>query len=118
MDYSKLAKLAQSTIKKYGRSVTITRTTPQSYSVVSDAQVAVEAAFGTSAVLKNPTRREIDGTNVLAGDVFAVISGAGVAFEPAPEDTVTIGAEVWNVVTVQAASPAETAISYTLQLRK
>ena len=108
--YSRFASRAADLLEKYGKTVTLTRAAGGTQTVK-----ALEEAYEDKSV---------DGRVVEVGDVklhMAVTStaGAAVAKPEADADTVTYAdGTVWMVKRVMPVSPADTAVLYTLQLRR
>lgn len=61
------------------------------------------------------------GSTILSGDkkaIIAALDSAGTAITPAPGDTLTIMAVVWQVIAVDTLSPQGEALLHTVQVRK
>lgn len=117
-DYAKTAATAARLLLKFGRSVTITRTTPGTYDPATGAPgTGTTATHAGTAVLLNYAQRDIDGTHVRVGDQRAYIA-PDLAVTPQTGDTLTIGGEVWSVIASRPLAPAGTVVLHEAQVRR
>lgn len=117
-DYNKAAATAARMLARFGQPVTVTRSTPGGY----DPETGTNGAGSTQTwapmgVKLDYAQREIDGTNIRAGDQRVYMS-AFSGLDPQTGDTVTIGAEAWRVVTSRTLAPAGVAVLLDVQVRK
>jgi hypothetical protein len=94
-NYAEMQAVASELIAEFGQQGTVTRTT---------APDAIEGGEGTTTeypaklVPMAYSAREIDGTNILAGDVQIYISSVGLAIEPKPGDLVTASGKTFRII--------------------
>lgn len=93
--YARLQATAQRLIAKFGQQGTVTRIA---------APDPIEGGDGTTTdypanlVPMAYSAREIDGTNILAGDMQIYISSVGLAIEPKPGDLVTASGKTFRII--------------------
>lgn len=117
-DYDKSAATASRLLAKFGATVTVTRTTPGAYDPATGTDAAGSAQTWTPAGVRlEYSQREIDGTNIKAGDQRVYMS-AVAGLDPQPGDTVTLGGEAWRVVTSRTLAPAGIAVLLDVQVRR
>lgn len=116
-DYANSAATALRLLTRFGRPVTVTRETPGAYDPATGTDAAGTSQTWTpSGVKLEYTQREIDGTNIKAGDQRVYMSAAA-GLDPQPGDAVTLGAEVWRVVKSSTLAPAGVAVLLDVQVR-
>lgn len=116
--YAEMAATAAEMLREFGVSVTVSRLTPGAY----DPETGTNAAGTTQTwtpwgVMLEYSQREIDGTNIKAGDQRVYMSTTA-DLDPKPADTVTIGTEVWRVVTSRTLAPAGLKVLLDVQVRR
>lgn len=102
-------------VAEVGFAATLTRpgtgpTTPWDATAVTPG-----AALAVTVMRDDWKKRHIDGTLVMAGDLF-VLMDATVA--PTPDDRLAIGGETWRVVRVTPTSPGGVNVLFEVQLRR
>ncbi len=113
--YDRMAQTANRLIDKYGRSITFRRATLSGSNF--NPTVATEDFTATAAII-DYSSREIDGTNILAGDKRALVKVEDLEIEPQPTDICFIGGVKHKVVQVRPTNPGGTVVMYDVQLRR
>lgn len=117
-DYAKTATTAQRMLARFGAPVTVTRETPGAYDPTTGTSTAGSSQSWTpSGVRLDYTQREIDGTNIKAGDQRVYLSTVD-GMTPTTGDAVAIGTEVWRVVISRPLAPAGVAVLHDVQVRR
>ncbi|PDT55039.1 MULTISPECIES: hypothetical protein [Sinorhizobium] len=93
--FARLQATAQRLIAKYGQAGTVTRITPPDPVNGGDP---VETAYTATLVPMQYEAREIDGTEILTGDVKIYISSVGLAIEPSPGNLVAVSGKTYRVI--------------------
>jgi hypothetical protein len=93
--YARMQATAQRLISKRGQQGTVTRIVEPDPSVGGDP---TETAYPATLVPMKYDAREIDGTNILAGDMQIYISSAGLAIEPTVGDYVSGNGKTFRIV--------------------
>ncbi|WP_421591092.1 hypothetical protein [Shinella sp. M27] len=93
--YTRLQATADRLIKSYGQAGTVTRLGPVDPVEGGDP---VATPYPAKLVPMAYSAREIDGTNILAGDMQIYISSMGLAIEPKPGDLVTASGKAFRIV--------------------
>lgn len=105
-----------------GQAVTLKTRTLGSRNAATGTRTMTVTTQTGSGVEKFYRAREIDGTQIRAGDRQFMLSGldaAGAVLSPgpAPSDLLTVGGIDYQVINVDVVQPAGTPIYYVLQLR-
>lgn len=117
-DYAKTAATALRLLTRFGATVTVSRETAGAYDPVTGTNAAGTTQTWTPSGLRlDYSQREIDGTLIKAGDQRVYMS-AVAGLDPQTGDTVTLGADVWRVVTSRTLAPAGTAVLLDVQVRR
>lgn len=114
--YTGLASTAQSLLIKFGQAVTLTRRTTSFFDPYEGVEAYTETSITGYGAAFDYATNEIDGATIQAGDVKMLLNA--VSTSPAPGDTWTSGADVWQVVDVKRMAPSGTVVAYELRLRK
>lgn len=93
--YTRLQATAQRLIAKFGQQGTVTRVGPVAPVEGGDP---VATPYPAKLVPMAYTAREIDGTNILAGDMQIYISSVGLAIEPKPGDLVGASGKTFRII--------------------
>lgn len=93
--YARLQATADRLIKKFGQQGTVTRLAPPDPIEGGDP---VETAYPAKLVPMAYSAREVDGTNILAGDMQIYISSVGLAIEPKPGDLVSASGKTFRII--------------------
>lgn len=93
--YGEMQEMASELISEFGQQGTVTRVAPPDPIEGGDP---VETAYPAKLVPMAYSAREIDGTNILAGDMQIYISSVGLAIEPKPGDLVTANGKTFRVI--------------------
>ena len=117
MDYTKTAIKAQRSLRKAGQAMTLTRITPGAYNTATGTVESTSASFTGFGVALNYAQAAIDGTNILQGDQRVYLDPL-LGATPQTGDTLTIGAEVWSVVTSRPLSPGGILVLNDVQIRR
>lgn len=80
--------------------VTYTSKGAPSYNAATGIPSSSDINYTIEAVRQRYAANEIDGDVVAAGDVKLMILASSLAATPKPNDTVTIGAEIYSVVSI------------------
>lgn len=94
-DYAEMQAVADELIAEFGQQGTVTRTTTPDPIEGGDP---VETTHPAKLVPMAYSAREIDGTNILAGDMQIYISSVGLTIEPKPGDLVTASGKTFRIV--------------------
>src|SRR3972149_4757763 len=107
----------KSLVDKYGRSATLTHT-PLTYSAVTGKSTAGTLVVTTLKIIPPYPYKEsyIDGDLIKAGDMQSGVAALDVT--PARNDKLTLGSDVWTVMSVEPLGVQDTMLVYLLQLRK
>lgn len=117
-DYADMATTAAELLAEFGATVTVTRTTPGARDADTGTLAAGATQTWTPAGVKlEYSQREIDGTQILAGDQRVYMSAVS-GLDPKPGDVVTLGAEAWRVVKSRTLAPAGVTVLLDVQVRK
>lgn len=116
MNYVALARTAAALIRRAGKTLSILRRSSGAYDAATGtATVTQSTAAAWGARLDYPTR-EVDGTQVIAGDTKLLLSPV-LTLVPQPGDVIVDGAERFGVIAVKTVSPAGTPVLYVVQGR-
>ncbi|MXN46060.1 hypothetical protein GR138_12750 [Shinella kummerowiae] len=94
-NYAEMQAVADELIAEFGQQGTVTRTTTPDPIEGGDGTTT---AYPAKLVPMAYSAREIDGTNILAGDVQIYISSVGLAIEPKPGDHVTASGKTFRII--------------------
>lgn len=117
MNYAKIASSAQRALRKAGQSLTLTRIVPGVYDPATGSVASTGATHTGFGVALNYAQNAIDGTMILQGDQRVYLDPL-IGATPQTGDILTIGAEIWNVVTSRPLSPAGIVVLHDVQVRK
>lgn len=113
-DYTGITASATGLIQKFGKSYTFTRTTDGGYNPATGTAGVVTNNFTKSACVFDYTAQDrADGT-ILAND-RRMLAESG-AYEIG--DTVTIGSDIYRVVSISEIAPGGDVVAANLQVRK
>ncbi|RVL05100.1 hypothetical protein CN151_10670 [Sinorhizobium meliloti] len=93
--YARLQATAQRLIAKYGQTGTVTRISEPDPVEGGDP---VETAYTATLVPMAYSAQEIDGTEILSGDMQIYISSVGLAIEPKPGDLVAASGKTFRMI--------------------
>jgi len=114
--YSNLSATALKLLTKFGQAVDISRDTTSSFNpatgITTPGAQVTDSGFGASF---DYTAQEIDGTNIIKGDIRLILNS--VTRTPESGDTVTIDSVVYRLMNVEKIAPAGTVVIYDIQLR-
>lgn len=115
--YSDLASVANELLAEFGQSVTIRHRTSGAYDpATGSATVTTTDEAGNAAVFDYDTKH-IDGTMIVRGDKYALLSPVGIT-APDTDDRLIVGGVEYSVVSVKTEAPAGTAVLHTVQIRR
>lgn len=114
--------LASLTSGGKGQAVTLKTRTLGARNAATGTRVQATTTQTGAGVEQAYSAREIDGTQIKAGDKQFMLSGldaAGAALSPgpSPSDLLTVGGVDWTIINVDPVQPAGTPIYFVLQLR-
>lgn len=116
MFYDKMAATASRLVVKFGKSITIRRTTAGTFDPVTGTQTGdTTADLTTNGIEQKIDTKLIDGTRIQNGDRMFVFDKTQV---PTVEDQIIVNSVPWSIVMVTPVSPAGTDIVYFVQVRK
>lgn len=115
--YSSPAAAAVRLLTKFGRPVTLIKTTTGEYDPATGTVSQSTSSFPAVAADFAYELRDIDGTTIQRGDK-RMLMAPDVAQAPANGDVVQVGGESWSVISVDTLAPAGEPVLYTLQVRK
>lgn len=117
-DYTRTANTAQSLLEKFGRDCTLSQITTGAYDYATGSapqtvnDITVKAAdFAVKGEIT------VNGTLIVAGDRYALISGIDVANVDL-EDRLTIDGVIWNIIAVVKIAPAGVPVIHKVYVRK
>jgi hypothetical protein len=114
--YLAMDKVASNLLKKFGVEVTFTQQTETGFNAGTGTPTFTTVVFTANAIRSFYDKREIDGTNIIAGDIKLTINNPATI--PKVGDKCAInGSAVQRVMEVTPISPAEENIIFTIQLR-
>ena len=117
-DYARAQATAERLLASFGARGAIRRQTPGSGPSYDPGPPVLTDHPATVAVTAY-TAREIDGTRIRATDKKALVSSAGLPFEPTTSDKLLdASGQAYTIVNVEVLRPAETTVLYTLQVRR
>lgn len=117
-DYDRAQGTAERLLVNFGARGAIRRQTPGSGPSYDPGPPVLTDHPATVAVTAY-TAREIDGTRIRATDKKALVSSAGLPFEPTTSDKLLdASGQAYTIVNVEVLRPAETTVLYTLQVRR
>jgi hypothetical protein len=108
--------LARSLSSAFGTDITITYVTAGSFNPTTQTATPSTSTSAVPAVISQFDVLEINGL-VEAGDVKVDVPALGIT-EPKADDTVTIGSDVFQVVSVRTTYSGDQAALYELQVRR
>ena len=108
--------LARSLSTAFGTDVTITYVTAGSFNPATQTATPSTSTSSVPAVISTFDLLEVSGL-VEAGDVKVDVPAQGVT-EPKSDDTVTIGSDVYQVISVRTTYSGDQAALYELQVRR
>lgn len=94
-NYAEMQAVADELIAEFGQQGTVMRIAPPDPIEGGDP---VPTPYTAKLVPMAYSAREIDGTNILAGDMQIYISSVGLAVEPKPGDLVTASGKTFRIV--------------------
>jgi hypothetical protein len=114
--YDNMAATARRLLTQYGQACTLTRTTTGEYDPdTGTAPVTTETQSVKCAVIDYPAAL-IDGSIIQVGDKKVIMESSATA--PQAVDTLTVGATVYQIISVKPLEPAGINVIYTLQVRR
>ncbi|WP_430434259.1 hypothetical protein [Methyloversatilis sp.] len=117
-DYARPAATAQRLLERFGRAVTLTRTTHGAYDSATGAPgTGTTVTHAGTAALLEYQQRDIDGTHIRVGDLRAYIA-PDIEITPQTGDTLTIGGEMWSVIASRPLAPAGVVVLHDAQVRR
>jgi hypothetical protein len=116
-----LKSVAQTLCRVLGTTAVMKRVN-SSYNPATGVETAADPASTTWTLTIAPpemySAREINGTTILAGDVKITVAAKDVVVAPQPNFSLTVGSDVYRVVTVETVDGGGSAVIYILQCRK
>lgn len=94
-NYAEMQAVADELIAEFGQQGTVTRIGLPDPIEGGDG---TETAYPAKLVPMAYSAREIDGTNILAGDMQIYISSVGLLIEPKPGDLVTANGKTFRII--------------------
>lgn len=115
-DYTKMAALGVKLLTRFGKSITLVRTTGNSVDPITGVvTVGTDASVVTTGVLKPYPEQLIDGTRILSSDKELVLSNEQAV---TATDKPTIDGENWSIVNIKTIKPANDVVCYFCQVRR
>jgi len=112
-DYTRAKDSAYSLINRFGKELSFSRETGESYDPVSGTVTSTTETYTADSVWLNYRNEEIDDTIILQGDARVLVAGSVEV-----DDRVTFEGEDWRVVTARPLSPAGVELFTEVQVRK
>ena len=94
-NYAEMQAVADELIAEFGQAGTVTR--PGTVDPIEGGD-PVPTTYSAKLVPMAYSAREIDGTNILAGDMQIYISSVGLAIEPKPGDLVGANGKTFRII--------------------
>lgn len=116
--YTDLRSTSADLIDKYGTSISVERDTEGSYDPATGTAAETSTTFTSAAVISSFKKSDIDGTNVLLGDLMLLVKASSGGWEPTRKDKVTIDGQEYFVVNFNPIKPGGTDVIYEVQIRK
>lgn len=115
--YTEMAEVAGDLLDEFGITITLTRVTGATPKLVSTgtAVAGTSTTYSPKGVVKNYPSNLIDGTLIRQGDKMVILDNT---IEPEMADELTFHGSTWNIVSITNYKPADTAICYSVQVRK
>lgn len=117
--------LATTLVGKFGKSATLGHIYTGAYNPVTGVASQSESTLTVRGVVERYGTSEIDGVNVLRGDVKWTVAAAAVTKTPSPNDTVDFGETtaggdpvLYTVLAVEPVYSGDLPALYVLQLRR
>lgn len=114
--YEDMAATAVELLAEFGAAVTLNRITPGAYDPATGTTVNVSTPYAGTGAKFDYEQKEIDGTNIRTGDQ-RVYMAPDLAVTPQTGDTLTIGAQVWQVIASRPLDPAGVVVLHDCQIR-
>lgn len=113
--YDNLAQTASGLLHQFGQSVTFHRGVVGQYDPSTGKPAVSTLSYTGFGAAFDYSRKEIDGTNVLSGDIKFLLERTTTT--PAVHDVVTIDGKGYRVLVVTPTAPGGTVVMYECQLR-
>lgn len=116
---TKLIPKAADLVDTYGKSVTWSVTTSTYNPASGDVSGVAVTTYTVKVTPPEPySERWIDGDLIRFGDAKVFLAAQGLAFTPAPGQTITIDSTVWIVVAANAIYTGESVALWEAQVRR
>ena len=115
-----LPNIAKNLLQQFGTDITITRLTSSTFNPATLGQSGTVDAQTVKCSPPSPYRAaQIDGTNVLFGDLSVVIADndPGFEFAPATGQHASFGGKAYSIVNVETIRSGDEVAAYQCQLR-
>lgn len=110
---------ALAVLTEFGKNVTFSVTSGGTNSPSTGAVTGATTTTYTVKAYPYPYEaRYVDGDVVQVGDAKLILAASGLAFTPAPGQSVTIDAAVWRVIAANAIYSGELVAAWELQVRR
>lgn len=114
--YNRMASVATRLLTKFGATVTVSRTTGETYDEIAETMSGGSVTtYSPKGLLVEYDDSLIDGTRIQKGDKMAILDNT---VKPASDDLLTVDEEQWNVVRWKTIKPSTVAVVYFVQVRK
>ena len=113
-NYANTAATALRLLQRFGASATIKRTTAGTYDPSTGTSAETVTSLATTAAVFDYKQSYIDGTLILQGDRYAILSNEN---EPKQGDHFTWQGEDFDVVNVKPLAPSGVKVIYEVQIR-
>lgn len=114
--YSDMAATATALLTEFGKTITLTRSSGDSYNPLTGETVTgPDTSVTTNGLLRPYQDKVIDGTRILSGDRELILSSEQ---QPLKDDRPVIGGEEWHIVNIKTIKPDDaTPLIYFCQVR-
>lgn len=116
IEASNFLEFAKSSIQDNGASVILRKTGVETYDTTTGNLTSPYTDYPTKGLIENYNEFHIKSGLVQAGDRKVIIA-ASLSVEPEQGDTLFIGSEEFNIVSVKAEFAGDTPILYEMQIR-
>lgn len=118
MDYNRLAETAKRLLAEYGADQVLQRVTVGAYNPATGTATTTTSNVTVSAAAF-PVKGDmnVNGTSIITGDQYALISGVDVA-SVSVNDLLVLNGVTWHVIAVLTTMPSDVAVVHKVYIRK
>ena len=113
--YSEIALTASRLIVKYGKSITLKRSSDSIDPVTGTTTSGATQYYKLSGIFKLYPDNLIDGKIITSSDRLIIMDGK---FEPLLTDTIVLGVQPWSIEEIKTSEPANDVLIYFVRIRR